>query len=354
MKISQAGIDLIKKYEGPELTAYKCPAGIWTIGYGHTQGVYEGMKISQAQAEMMLKADLEKYEEYVNRYVPHPLTQGQFDALTSFTYNCGLGKLKSLVKNRSIAQIAEALLLYVKAEGTTLNGLIKRRNDERSLFLGEGGENTDMRLTEYDMMIMKLGSKGEEVRLLQEFLSDIGYDPGVPDGVFGNNTKKAVISFQNDAGLTADGIVGEKTWDALDAIRIFSKKEEGEVYLTANFKVKEFASKDGQDKLALHLPMIRQIQKIRDHFGKPVTINSGYRSKAHNKKVGGASNSFHVKGRAFDIVVKGVRPADVARYASQIGIKGVIQYNTFTHVDSRPTRYWARDNNGKVTIVKSF
>jgi hypothetical protein len=303
---------------------------------------------------MMLKADLEKYEEYVNKYVPHPLTQGQFDALTSFTFNCGLGNLKTLVKNRSLGQIAEALLLYVKAGGTTLNGLIKRRNDERSLFLGEGRENTDMKPTEYDMKIMKQGEKGEEVKLLQQFLYDIGYEPGTADGDFGNNTKKAVISFQSDAGLTADGIVGEKTWDALDAIRIFSKKEEGEVYLTANFKVKEFASKDGQDKLALHLPMVRQLQKIRDHFGKAVTINSGYRSKAHNKKVGGASNSYHVKGRAFDIVVKGVRPADVARYASEIGIKGIIRYNTFTHVDSRPGRYWAVNNGSSTVIVKGF
>ena len=354
MKISQKGIELIKKYEGCRLSAYQCPAGIWTVGYGHTGGVYEGMKISQAQAEMYLKADLEKYEEYVKQYVSTPLTQGQFDALVSFTFNCGLGNLKTLVKGRTLGQIAEALLLYVKAGGNTLNGLIKRRNEERALFIGEGGESGDMRLTEYDRTLIKMGSRGEVVRLLQDFLADIGYTPGTADGIFGNNTKKAVIAFQNDAGLSADGIIGEKTWTALDEIRIFSGKEEGEEYMTANFKVKEFASKDGYGKVVLHIPMIRQLQKIRDHFGKPITINSGHRSRNHNKKVGGASNSFHVKGRAFDIVVKDTEPAAVARYAAEIGIKGIIRYDTFIHVDSRPARYWAMDKAGKKVPVNGF
>lgn len=354
MKISQQGIDLIKKYEGLYLKAYKCPAGVWTIGYGHTKDVHEGMEITRQQAEEFLRLDLEKYEEYVERYAPGNLTQGQFDALTSFTYNCGLGSLKTLVANRSPEQIAEALLLYVKAGGMVLNGLIKRRNEERALFMGQDNKTENKTATDSHRAVLKQGSKGKEVELLQGFLYHIGYEPGTPDGDFGSKTKKAVQAFQEDAGLSADGIVGKNTWEALDSIRILSRKQDGNTYLTQNFKAKEFASKDGYDKIVLHIPMVRQLQKIRDHFGKPVTINSGYRSRSHNKKVGGAANSYHVKGRAFDIVVAGISPHDMARYAQSIGINGIIRYSWGIHVDSRPKRYWAMNNGSSAVSVKGF
>lgn len=135
MKINQEGLDLIKSFEGCKLTAYKCPAGVWTIGYGHTAGVYEGMVISQAQAENMLKSDLKKYEKYVSDNVKLELTENQFSALVSFCYNCGVGNLRTLVKNRTLAQIAEALLLYNKAGDKKLAGLVRRREAERQLFL---------------------------------------------------------------------------------------------------------------------------------------------------------------------------------------------------------------------------
>ena len=136
MKINNAGIELIKKFEGCRLKAYKCPAGVWTIGFGTTSGVYEGMKITQEQAEDYLRNDLVKYENYVNRYCSHlALNQNQFSALVSFTYNCGLANLKRLIKGRDKDQITDALLLYNKAAGKVLNGLVKRRKAERELFL---------------------------------------------------------------------------------------------------------------------------------------------------------------------------------------------------------------------------
>ena len=134
MKTSQNGINLIKKFEGCRLTAYKCPAGVWTIGYGHTAGVKEGQKITQEQADNFLILDLKVYENHVNN-LKLPLNQNQFDALVSFTYNCGQGNLRTLVRNRSLGQIAEALLLYNKAGGTILQGLVRRRKEERELFL---------------------------------------------------------------------------------------------------------------------------------------------------------------------------------------------------------------------------
>jgi GH24 family phage-related lysozyme (muramidase) len=135
MKINEAGLELIKSFEGCRLVAYKCPADVWTIGYGHTAGVYEGQVITQAQADNMLKSDMKKYEKYVTDNVKLPLNENQFSALVSFCYNCGVGNLRTLVKNRNTQQIADAMILYNKASGKVLTGLVRRREAERKLFL---------------------------------------------------------------------------------------------------------------------------------------------------------------------------------------------------------------------------
>jgi GH24 family phage-related lysozyme (muramidase) len=140
MHISDRGISLIKKYEGCRLSAYKCAAGVPTIGYGHTAGVKMGDKITQAQAEQMLKSDLVVYENHV-KSLKRNFNQNEFDALVSFCYNCGIGCLKTLCKNRTNAQIAEALLLYNKANGKVLEGLNRRRKEERDLFLNKQSIN---------------------------------------------------------------------------------------------------------------------------------------------------------------------------------------------------------------------
>lgn len=130
------------------------------------------------------------------------------------------------------------------------------------------------------------------------------------------------------------------------AVKTYQKTNKNN--LTKNFKVSEFACHGSgccstvtiDDALAAHL------QKIRDHFGKPVTINSGYRCATHNKRVGGASGSYHTKGMAADIAVQGVAPAEVAKYAESIGIKGIGLYETaadgyFVHIDTRTTKsFW--------------
>lgn len=136
--ISAAGIALIKRFEGCRLTAYKCSAGVWTIGYGHTSGVYAGMRITQAQADALLRQDLEKFERYVNStaYVPitAQLNDNQFAALVSFAFNCGQGKLKRLCAGRNTAQIAAAMPQYCKAAGRKSPGLVQRRAAEVALF----------------------------------------------------------------------------------------------------------------------------------------------------------------------------------------------------------------------------
>ena len=137
-KISQAGLDLIKQFEGCRLTAYQCSAGVWTIGYGHTAGVRKGMKITQAQADAYLKQDVAKFEKYVNNasYVPFTskLNQNQFDALVSFVFNLGQGNLMKLCKGRTINQIPSAMQQYCKANGKTLPGLQRRRKAEAALY----------------------------------------------------------------------------------------------------------------------------------------------------------------------------------------------------------------------------
>jgi GH24 family phage-related lysozyme (muramidase) len=141
-KTSQTGVDLIKRFEGCKLKAYK-PVPTeqhWTIGYGHYgPDVKQGMTITHAQAENMLKKDLPKYEAYVNNpaYVPltNQLTQNQFDVLVSFCYNCGPGNLKKLcAPGRTLAQIAQKLPEYNKAGGNVLKGLVTRRAAEQALF----------------------------------------------------------------------------------------------------------------------------------------------------------------------------------------------------------------------------
>lgn len=141
MSISDRGVELIAKYEGCRLEAYKCPAGIWTIGYGHTAGVQPGQTLpSKEAAKALLKEDLKKYGGHVNScvkngHISFPLNQNQFDALTSFCYNCGSGTLQKLVSGRDAATVAEKLLLYNKGGGKVLPGLVKRREEERALFI---------------------------------------------------------------------------------------------------------------------------------------------------------------------------------------------------------------------------
>ena len=138
MKTSQRGINLIKQFEGIRLTAYKCPAGVYTIGYGHTRGVKRGMKITEEEASAFLTSDLRNSEKAVERYdsVYH-WNQNEFDALVSFTFNCGATNLRALLRNgrRNRSQIAATLPLYRKAGGKVLKGLERRRAAEKALFL---------------------------------------------------------------------------------------------------------------------------------------------------------------------------------------------------------------------------
>ena len=139
MKISLEGLALIKKFEGCRLEAYYCSGGVLTIGYGHTGGVKESDTITQEEAEKLLRADVFKFEEYVEDNVMVELDQGQFDALVAWTFNLGPGNLResTMLKKLNEADytsVPNEMKRWNKAGGKTLDGLIRRRNAEALLF----------------------------------------------------------------------------------------------------------------------------------------------------------------------------------------------------------------------------
>jgi lysozyme len=148
MYISKQGLDLIKLFESLKLKAYRCPAGVWTVGYGHTLGVYPGMTITPELAEKFLVDDVWNFEREVESLVKVPITQSQFDALVSFAFNIGsdidedtiaegLGDSTLLRKLNSgdILGAANEFPKWNKSKGKVLNGLTRRRAAERDLFL---------------------------------------------------------------------------------------------------------------------------------------------------------------------------------------------------------------------------
>ncbi len=124
------------------------------------------------------------------------------------------------------------------------------------------------------------------------------------------------------------------------AIKVYSKTKDGNKKLSTNFRVREFACSDGSDPIFIDSELIKILQKIRDHFKKPITITSGYRTPTRNKVVGGTTYSQHLYGMAADIKVDGVSPQKVAQYAETLLTNrgGIGIYATFTHIDVRATK----------------
>ena len=136
------GLSLIKKFEGCELEAYQCSAGVWTIGYGHTKGVTPSDSISQEESEQMLVDELHEYESYVNEYVNVALSQNQYDALVSWVYNLGPANLTAstmlkVLNNGKYEEVPAQMKRWNKAGGKVLDGLVRRREAEALLFQGQ-------------------------------------------------------------------------------------------------------------------------------------------------------------------------------------------------------------------------
>lgn len=150
MLLSENGKNAIKAFEGLYLTAYRCPAGVLTIGWGCTEGVYEGMMITLDQAEQMLDRELAKFVKAVNDLVDVPLSQNQFDALVSFSYNVGIAALQRSTLLRKLnagdyAAVPAELARWNKGGGKVLSGLVKRRSAEAALWRKAGAPVTPIK-----------------------------------------------------------------------------------------------------------------------------------------------------------------------------------------------------------------
>ena len=160
MKISAEGISLIKKFEGCELESYQDSVGVWTIGFGHTKGVKEGMTITKEEADKMLEEELLEYEGYINDYIEVPLSQCQFDALVAWVYNLGPTNLRSstLLKELNAGNYEEApaqIKRWNKAGGFVLAGLERRREAGLPLGRPKGRQNSSLKLDKHRKDIVK-------------------------------------------------------------------------------------------------------------------------------------------------------------------------------------------------------
>ena len=123
-------------------------------------------------------------------------------------------------------------------------------------------------------------------------------------------------------------------------VKVYSLAKDDSKQLSAHFKVREFACSDGSDAVFISPELVEILEKIRAHFGRPVHINSAYRTPAKNKAVGGAAQSQHMYGLAADITIQGVTPSQIASYAETLlpGTGGIGIYKSFCHVDVRKTK----------------
>lgn len=175
-------------------------------------------------------------------------------------------------------------------------------------------------------MLLKVGSKGEEVRKLQERLNHLGFDCGKADGIFGPKTQNAVKQFQKTFLLSQDGIAGPKTFDVLQRLEKIK-----------HFKPKEFACKHCGE-IRVDIQLLEKLEQLRTAIGnRPIIINSGYRCPTHNKAVGGAKNSQHMYGKAADIRAKDMSPRTLEKFADTVFYNGGVGMGgqNIVHVDTR-------------------
>lgn len=194
------------------------------------------------------------------------------------------------------------------------------------------------------------------IKQKQHLLAYLGYYSGKVDGIWDEKSRDATIMFQDDFySLSVDGIAGPETEKALkhavaygmpkDKVVVSENEnttktlwEEIEHFTREEFKCK--CGKCGGFPVEPSKELVSILEKIRKYFGKPVIVNSGIRCATHNKNVGGASMSQHLKGTAADILVKGIEPERVAKYAETLLPKsgGIGRYKTFTHIDVRSVK----------------
>ena len=333
MRISEKGLAMIEKFEGCLLKASNKLDGVWTIGYGQTGRYYgkrvrRGMTTTKAEAHAWLRDhSIKTYEDAVTQAVKVPLHQNQFDALVSFTYNVGVGALKQSTTLRRLnagdyTGAADALTMWTKCNGKVLAGLVRRRKEERALFLTPVTQpqtgNTDL---------LRKGDKGDDVKLLQHRLNILGSQLA-EDGIWGVKTDQAVRNYQYKAGLTVDGIVGPKTQAALIRDAILARAAEIGAYMVKH-------KWHYQDKTYRAKSTFEATRKL-EHPGSTCShyvswilqdvglLAAGKRISHDNGKVTGTGNLLgcqviQAKGKPWD-KLDDLRPGDVCVWDSNLAI----------------------------------
>lgn len=315
MKVNAKGLALIKHFEGLFLEAYIDPVGVWTIGYGHTKNAKKGMKITEGEAEALLREDLSLHEAFVESHVSISINDDEFSALVSFAFNVGNGALKSstllqLLNSGKKRKAAEQFDAWVKGtvggNKVTLPGLVRRREAERKLF--ESGE------------------------------LDFGYGPVK---ISEELSKKSLSLVSSDA-LAMSGFKAKfDTW----TIKHFSAHEllvKG--YQNSNSDSDAYGlNTDPPEELWDNIiTTIRVLDLLREQLGVPIMTTSVYRSPAYNKAIGGAKNSLHMEFNAIDFIVKNttLTPSQWASRLQDMKAAGVFDgwigvYDHFVHLDTR-------------------
>ena len=333
MRISEKGLAMIEKFEGCLLKASNKLDGVWTIGYGQTGRYYgkrvrRGMTTTKAEAHAWLRDhSIKTYEDAVTQAVKVPLNQNQFDALVSFTYNVGVGALKQSTALRKLnagdyAGAADALTMWTKCRRKVLAGLVRRRKEERALFLTPVTQpqtgNTDL---------LRKGDKGDDVKLLQHRLNILGSQLA-EDGIWGVKTDQAVRNYQYKAGLTVDGIVGPKTQAALIKDAILARAAEIGAYLVKHkwhYQDKTYRAKSTFDATRkLEHPGATCSHYVSWVLQDVGLLTAGKRISHDNGKVTGTGNLLgcqviQAKGKPWD-KLPDLRPGDVCVWESNLAI----------------------------------
>ena len=333
MKISEKGLSMIERFEGCLLKASNKLDGVWTIGYGQTGRYYgkrvrRGMTTTKAEAHAWLRDhSIKTYEDAVTQAVKVPLNQNQFDALVSFAYNVGVGALKQSTALRKLnagdyAGAADALTMWTKCNGKVLAGLVRRRKEERALFLTPVTQpqtgNTDL---------LRKGDTGSAVKLLQHRLNLLGWQL-TEDGIWGVQTDSAVRGYQYRADLTVDGIVGAKTKAALIRDAILARAAKIGAYMVKH----KWHYKDGTYKAKDTWTATKALSKpgaTCSHFVSWVLQDVGLLAAGKcishdNGKVTGTGNLLgcqviQAKGKPWD-KLPDLRPGDVCVWDSNLAI----------------------------------
>lgn len=315
MKVSVKGLALIKHFEGLFLDAYLDPVGVWTIGYGHTATAKKDMKITEAEAEKLLRDDLASHEKFVADKVTANLTEDQFSALVSFAFNVGNGAFAGstmlrLLNAGKTTKAAEQFGAWVKGtiggKKVTLPGLVRRRAAERLLF-----ETGDL---------------------------DFGFGPVIISGA-------APITASAKVNSLVTSAAGFKTLFDSWSIRNFSAHEllvKGHQNNNPDSDAYGLNTDPPEALWANILPTIRVLDILRDQLGVPIMTTSVYRSPDYNTAIGGARNSQHMQFNAIDFIVKNttLTPSQWAARLQDMKTAGIFDgwigvYDHFVHVDTR-------------------